>query len=175
MPLARSRVSFRAAVRRLRPKAAVNSRGAVGPVHCRYRASCRSIGSPIKSTQSTRAATGVAERHDEVFRLRDNRPLRTNAVASNSPIRRRISVSLKWSKRVGSRGDVVAGRFFPDAIRVDSVVKVGFITMNNSYAVHVAPPSDDDHAALRTFRAPNVRSPCFCLKQEPGLGRLSPR
>ena len=110
-----------------------------------------------------------------MFGLRANRPLRTNAVASNSPIRRRISASLKWSKRVGSKGDVAAGRGFPDAIGADAVMKGVFIAMNVLCSVHVAPPLVDDHTAQRTFGAPNVRSPRICLGHKPGLGRSEPQ
>ena len=95
--------------------------------------------------------------------------------ASNSPIRRKISVSLKWSKRVGSKGDVVAGRGFPDVVGADAVKKGESIAMNHSYAVHVAPPSDDDHAALRTFSAPNVRSLVSAWDTTRGWGGVSPR
>lgn len=49
------------------------------------------------------------------------------------------------------------------------------MAVNDSNADQVAPPSDDDHAALRTFLPPNVRSHCDGIEPKPGLGRRQPQ
>jgi len=156
-PVRRSRRSFRANVRRLRPSAVASSFGVAGPAIVRNCATRRSMGSRIDATGSKSGAEGFVPPPAWRGAEPDKRPLRINAVASSPPMRPRISASPKCAKRAGSKCDGALHSLRAEDSTVGEVTAGLGIERGFDCRKELRQPRGHCHAKRRTSDTPNVR------------------